>query len=88
MTQLTTMLNQSNFTPIKSKRCLYFPPSQNQLIQKMASLFHYAGKFLFPKFSGLIAIQAIKSVYHPVSLGTKKRSSIIFNNSKKRMAEV
>jgi SAM-dependent methyltransferase len=88
MTQLTTLLNENNFTPVRSTRCLYVPPSQNRLILKLTPFFHHIGKVLFRKFSGLTCVESVKSVYHPISIGARKKGIAVLSKSQGKMIEV
>jgi hypothetical protein len=73
MTQLSRLLRQGSFTPIKFERTLYTPPIDSNVTLSMQSLFEKVGASVLPKFSGLIAIEAIKTVYCGVPTASYSR---------------
>ncbi|MDP3372521.1 MAG: methyltransferase domain-containing protein [Candidatus Paracaedibacteraceae bacterium] len=63
MTQLSRLLRGASLTPTQFMRTLYTPPIDSNFAVSMQSLFEKMGEFMIPKFSGLIAIEAVKTVY-------------------------
>jgi hypothetical protein len=63
MTQLSRILRQTSFTPTKNLRALYTPPFDSHISISAHNIFEKIGPLITPKFSGLVAIKAVKTVY-------------------------
>ena len=63
MTQLSRLLQKTSFTPTQFARTLYTPPFNSNISISAQSLFEKIGPLIMPKFSGLVAIEAVKTVY-------------------------
>lgn len=63
MTQLSRILRATSFTPTQFLRTLYTPPFNSNLSISAQTVFEKVGPLMMPKFSGLIAIEATKTVY-------------------------
>lgn len=61
MTQLKKQLTQSHFDIKQQKRALYTPPTTNNFLFSLSNMFENFGPRVANKFSGLVAIEAIKS---------------------------
>ncbi len=66
MTQLTKCLKDASFAPTQTLRSLYTPPFNSNLGISLNPIFEKIGPYLFPKFSGLIAIESTKELYKAV----------------------
>ncbi|MES2608073.1 MAG: methyltransferase domain-containing protein [Pseudomonadota bacterium] len=73
MTQLSRLLRTTSFTPTQFLRTLYTPPFNSNLSISAQTLFEKAGPLIMPKFSGLIAIEASKTVYCGVPVANYSR---------------
>lgn len=63
MTQLSNFLKKHLFSPITLERGLYGLPSTNLWGRLFNSLLNKIGPILYPKFSGVICIEATKLLY-------------------------
>ncbi len=72
LSQLNRFLRELQFTPIQSIRDLYIFPSHYRLVQSLFPLFDTIGPLVFTKFSGIVAIEAIKQVYGSILFKEKK----------------
>ncbi len=63
MTQLSRILQQNSFTSLQCLRGLYTPPLDSNISLSFQHLFEKAGPIITRKFSGIVAIEAKKTVY-------------------------
>lgn len=63
MTQLSRILKENQFTPLKSTRGLYSIPSHSRLARNISKVLEKIGPSILSKFSGLVCIEATKQVY-------------------------
>lgn len=63
MTQLSQLLKENQFTPLRSARALYSIPGASHLSRNMSIILEKVGPTFFPKFSGLVCIEASKQIY-------------------------
>ncbi len=73
MTQLARVLKQTSFTPTQFLRTLYTPPFNSNVGISAQTLFEKMGPLILPKFSGLIAIEATKTIYSGAPVGSYSR---------------
>lgn len=78
MTQLTRILNDHQFTILRSIRGLYIFPSQNEMIQSVFPLCDYVGPIIFKKFSGIVGIEASKELYSGLLLRERRVTQAAF----------
>ena len=73
--QLESLLRESLFTPVQSDRALFVPPSRSRLLLSSAYLWQRLGRKFFPRFSGVILVEARKQLYAgtPAEVTTHKR---------------
>ena len=62
-TQLSRLLRDNMFTPIRSQAALYVPPSHTRLLLSAAPAWEQIGRRLFPGFGGVVMIEAAKEIY-------------------------
>lgn len=74
MTQLSHILKENQFTPLKSIRGLYSIPSHSRLLRNASRILEKVGPSILSKFSGLVCIEATKQVYCSYP---EKRSSLV-----------
>lgn len=72
MTQLSQLLRDSLFTPVKTDRGLYLFPSHSRLMISTQSLCEAVGGHMLQKFSGIICIEAVKQVYSGTPVRIKR----------------
>ncbi len=63
MTQLSRILKENQFTPLRSRRTLYSLPSPSHFARNISKLLEKIGPTILAKFSGLVCIEASKQVY-------------------------
>lgn len=63
MTQLSRILKENQFTPLKSTRGLYSIPGHSRTTRNVSRLLEKIGPSILGKFSGLVCIEATKQVY-------------------------
>lgn len=73
MTQLSRILRATSFSPTQFLRTLYTPPFNSNLGISSQALFEKTGPLILPKFSGLIAIEATKTIYSGVPVTSYSR---------------
>jgi SAM-dependent methyltransferase len=61
--QARRLLQDGLFSPVDSSRALYIPPSRWRFILSSAPAVERIGNRLFPSFSGVLLIEAIKQIY-------------------------
>jgi len=61
--QLSRLLRDNMFTPVRSKVCLYVPPSRARLMLSSARAWEEIGQRLFPAFGGVVMVEAAKEIY-------------------------
>ncbi|MGF1475864.1 MAG: class I SAM-dependent methyltransferase [Geminicoccaceae bacterium] len=73
-TQLKQLLRANMFNPLRRARALYMPPSQSRLILRTAVAWERVGRRFARAFSGVLIIEAEKSLYAgtPLLVGAKK----------------
>jgi SAM-dependent methyltransferase len=78
--QITQLLRESMFTPTGWDNALFVPPFDLRPLVRSANLWEQAGRFLWPRFSGVILVEATKQIYAatPVtSQGNAKRVRVM-----------
>lgn len=73
--QMTRLLREANFTPGAFAEALFFPPSENRLVQRMRAAFEQVGRRVSPVFAGVIVVEAQKRLYQglPVTARASRR---------------
>jgi len=61
--QITTFLTENMFTPLRTERALYMPPSQSAVLLSTASAWETIGYQSFHNLAGVLIIEAEKRVY-------------------------
>jgi len=61
--QARRLLQDCLFSPVDSGRALYIPPSRWRFVLTSAPAMERIGRRLFPTFSGVLLIEAIKQIY-------------------------
>jgi len=62
-TQLSRLLRDNMFTPVRSQIGLYVPPSRARLMLSAAPAWEQIGRRLFPAFGGVVMVEAAKEIY-------------------------
>ncbi|MDH3474388.1 MAG: class I SAM-dependent methyltransferase [Rhodospirillales bacterium] len=61
--QLSRVLRDHLFTPTRTERALYIPPTRSRTLLRSAIAWERLGQRLFPTFSGVIMAEAGKQIY-------------------------
>jgi SAM-dependent methyltransferase len=68
--QLSRLLRDTLFTPIRTERALFVPPSASRMMIASAQAWEEIGVRWFPTFSGVLVIEAGKQIYAATPVGT------------------
>ena len=73
--QLTRLLRDSHFDPVRQEGALYLPPVQARLILRTNQLWQRLGQVLGKPFGGVVLVEATKQVYgaRPVARRVRRR---------------
>jgi len=72
--QLNWLLRDTLFTPIRTERALFMPPSRSNVMVASARAWEHVGQRLFPTFSGVLVVEAGKLIHAATSdTATAKR---------------
>lgn len=63
MSQLSQLLRDELFTPIGSDAALFIPPARKRMILRAAPAWERIGSRWFPRFAGVVLIEATKQIY-------------------------
>ncbi|MBF0250980.1 MAG: methyltransferase domain-containing protein [Alphaproteobacteria bacterium] len=74
--QLSRLLRDTMYTPVRTEIALYAPPSGARLILGGAAAWEQVGRRVFPAFGGVVMIEAAKEIYagQPVTQRVSKRA--------------
>jgi SAM-dependent methyltransferase len=73
LSQLTRLLRDSLFTPTATARALYLPPIASPTLLRSAPAWERIGRRWFPRFAGVLLIEAGKEIYAAAPLRRLKR---------------
>jgi len=71
--QLSRLLRDNMFTPTRSARALYLPPTRSRALLRSAPAWERMGNRFFPTFSGVVMLEAGKQLYAPTALPARPR---------------
>jgi SAM-dependent methyltransferase len=71
--QLSRLLRDNMFTPTRSERALYVPPTRSRTLLRWAGAWERIGQKGFPTFSGVILVEAGKQLYAATAVRQKVR---------------
>lgn len=77
MKQLRGLLSELQFVTEAHGRALYFFPSHNRALLALVPLFERLGRWLMPKFGGVIAVEATKRLYNVTPLKVSPMTSAV-----------
>jgi SAM-dependent methyltransferase len=63
MSQLTRLLRDEQFTPVGADAALFIPPSTSRMMLRSAAAWERIGKRWFPRFAGVLLVEATKQIY-------------------------
>ncbi|MFQ5467258.1 MAG: methyltransferase domain-containing protein [Kiloniellaceae bacterium] len=71
--QLSRLLRDNMFTPTRGGRALFIPPVRSRTLLRAAPAWESMGARWFPRFSGVVLIEAGKQLYAPSARAERKR---------------
>ncbi len=71
--QINRILRDSMFTPMRSARCLYVPPTRRRFWLSMAPAWEKAGAHWFAPLGGVAMVEASKQIYGAAPVGARAR---------------
>ncbi len=71
--QLSRLLRDNMFTPVRSEAALYIPPSRSRMLLSAAPAWEKLGGRWLHRVAGVVLIEATKEVYAPASARAKAR---------------
>ena len=71
--QLSRVLRDNMFTPTRTERALYVPPTRSHTLLRSAPAFERMGSRFFPTFSGVVMIESGKQLYAGSAKRVRKR---------------
>jgi SAM-dependent methyltransferase len=75
--QLSRLLRENLFTPMRTARALYLPPLQQRLLIRSAPAWENIGDRWFQAFAGAVMIEAGKQTYAATAVRAPKRRRIL-----------
>ncbi|MEQ8370299.1 MAG: methyltransferase domain-containing protein [Alphaproteobacteria bacterium] len=73
--QLSRLLRDNLFTPVASANALFMPPSRSRVMLGAAQAWEKLGARWFPRFSGVVMIEATKQIYAGAGVRAQRRRS-------------
>lgn len=71
--QLSRLLRDNMFTPMRSSQALYVPPTRSRALLRSAPAWERVGNRLFPTFGGVVMLEAGKQLYATTLRPERKR---------------
>jgi SAM-dependent methyltransferase len=75
--QLTRLLRDHGFVPLRHKMTLYVPPSRSPMVLRTAGLWQKLGQRCARPFGGVLLVEAEKEVYQARLVGQRARRKIL-----------
>lgn len=71
--QLSRLLRDTLFTPVRTGAALYLPPSSSRMLLSTAPAWEHIGRRWFQTFAGVLMVEASKEVYAGTVLRAERR---------------
>jgi hypothetical protein len=78
MSQLSHLLREELFTPVGTDTALFVPPACKRVILRSAPAWERAGKRWFPRFAGVVLIEATKQIYAKPTAARVPRRRLVY----------
>jgi SAM-dependent methyltransferase len=77
--QLSRLLRETMFTPVRSHAALFTPPTRSRMILASARAWEEVGSRAFVPFAGVVMVEATKQIYagHPEALPRRRRRAYV-----------
>jgi SAM-dependent methyltransferase len=76
--QLSRLLREEMFTPERSLTALYIPPARTRMLLRAAPAVEQLGERWFPRFCGVVMIEAAKQIYARPPVKVKRRRRPVY----------
>jgi SAM-dependent methyltransferase len=76
--QFRQLFSEHSFTPLHSFAALFFPPSARRYVLRSARFWEGAGSHFFPRFGGVLLMEAEKQIYAPLMQKARSRGRKIY----------
>jgi SAM-dependent methyltransferase len=78
MSQLSHLLRQELFTPVANGTALFVPPARHRMIMRSAAAWERIGPRWFPRFAGVVMIEAAKQLYAKPKPARAPRNRLVY----------
>ena len=78
LTQLSQLLRDEQFTPVGSDAALFIPPATGGMLLRAATAWERIGKRWFPRFAGVLLVEATKQIYAKPSASRTPRRRLVY----------
>ncbi|HTV46622.1 MAG TPA: class I SAM-dependent methyltransferase [Stellaceae bacterium] len=78
MAQLSRLLRDELFTPVTTETALFVPPAKKRMILRSAPAWERIGKRWFPRFAGVVLIEASKQIYAKPAATQAPRRHLVY----------
>ncbi len=75
--QLTRLLRDHGFVPLRHKMTLYVPPSRSRMVLRTSGLWQKLGHRFARPFGGVLLVEAEKEIYEAHPIGRRARRKIL-----------
>lgn len=79
VSQLSTLLRDELFTPVATTTALFVPPSRHRMMLRSAAAWERMGKRWFPRFAGVVVIEAAKQIYAKPAIARAPRRRFVYS---------
>ncbi len=78
MSQLSQLLRDEQFTPVRSEAALFIPPSRHRMMLRSAPAWERIGRRWFPTFAGVLLVEATKQIYAKPTAARAARRRLVY----------
>jgi SAM-dependent methyltransferase len=78
MSQLSHLLREELFTPVATASALFVPPARHRIMLRSAAAWERIGQRWFPRFAGVVMIEAAKQLYARPTPARSSRNRFVY----------
>jgi SAM-dependent methyltransferase len=78
LSQLSQLLRDEQFTPVASDSALFIPPATGGMMLRSAPAWERIGRRWFPRFAGVLLVEATKQIYAKPSASHAPRRRLVY----------
>lgn len=78
LSQLSQLLRNEQFTPVASDAALFIPPATGGMVLRSAPAWERIGKRWFPRFAGVLLVEATKQIYAKPTASREPRRHLVY----------